>query len=196
MSKDIKRFFFDLETTGVRYTANAIYQIAILVEINGEVVQEIDWKMKPFEGAVIEDKALEVGGVTLDQINAYPPPNEVFGKLMALLNKYVDRFDKTDKFHLVGFNNRYFDDRFLRAWFERQGDPYFGSQFWADSLDVMVLASQHLMYERARMKNFKLKTVAETLGVEVDETKLHGGPYDVQITREAYNIITNSDLLG
>ena len=193
---DIKRFFFDLETTGVRYTENAIHQIAILVEINGEVVQEVDWRMRPFEGAVIEDKALEVGGVTREGIVQYPPDKDVYGKLIGLLSKYVDKYDKADKFHLVGFNNSYFDDRFLRAWFERRDDAYFGSWFWADSLDVKVLASQHLFYERARMRNFKLATVAETLGVKVEEDKLHDGLYDVKITREAYNIITNSDLLG
>ena len=194
--RDIKRFFFDVETTGVRYTVNAIHQIAILVEINGEVVQEIDWKMRPFEGAIIEDKALEVGGVTREIIDQYPPGKDIYGKLIALLSKYIDKYDKTDKFYLAGFNNRYFDDRFLRAWFERMDDAYFGSWFWADSLDVMVLASQHLMYQRARMKNFKLATVAETLGVKVEEDKLHDGLYDVKITREAYNKITNSDLLG
>lgn len=193
---DTKRFFFDLETTGVDHNKNAIHQIAILVEINGEVVQQVDWKMRPFEGAVITDKALEVGGVTRDQIDAYPPDKEIYGKLIALLTKYVDRYDKTDKFHLCGYNNRYFDDRFLRSWLERRGDAFFGAWFWADSLDVMVLASEHLKHQRHRMKNFKLGTVAETLGVQVDADNLHDGLYDVKITREAYNKITNSDILG
>ena len=196
MSRSIKRFYFDVETTGVKYTENAIHQIALIIEVDGVEVAVKDWRVRPFEGAVIEDEALKVGGVTREQIAEYPAPNKVFSELINLLSFHVDRYDKLDKLHLVGFNNRYFDDRFLRAWFEHEGNNYFGAWFWADSLDVMVLASQHLMYQRWSMKNFKLSTVAETLGVEVDPDRLHEGLYDVSITKEAYNKITNSDLLG
>lgn len=194
--RSLKRFYFDVETTGVKYTENAIHQIAIIIEIDGVEVATKDWKVRPFEGAIIEDKALEVGGVTREQIAKYPSQAKVFLDLINLLGSHIDRYDKLDKFHLVGFNNRYFDDRFLRAWFERENDFYFGAWFWSDSLDVMVLASQHLAHQRWSMKNFKLSTVAETLGVKVDADRLHDGLYDVQITKEAYIKITNSDLLG
>jgi DNA polymerase-3 subunit epsilon len=192
----MKRFFFDLETTGVDWAKNAIHQIAIIIEINGKVVNTIDWRLKPFDGARIDDKALEVGNVTREFLDEQDDQGKVFKRLLRELGKHVDRFDRQEKFHLCGFNNRYFDDRFLRAWFERNDDLYFGAWFWPDSLDVMVLASQHLAHQRKHMKNFKLATVAETLGVKVDATKLHDGLYDVTITREAYNKITNADLLG
>jgi len=191
-----KRLFFDLETTGVVWSRNAIHQLAALIEIDGEVVEKINWNMAPFEGAKIEEAALKVGGVTLKQVEAYPDQLEQFKAFKLTLTKYVDKFDKKDKFHLVGYNNCYFDDRFLRAWFERNGDEYFGSWFWADSLDVMVLASQHLYYQRPKMINFKLGTVAQTLGIQVLESKLHDGLYDVELTRAVYNKITNADLLG
>ena len=193
--RNTTKFFYDLETTGLDSHKNAIHQIAIIVEVNGKIVESLDWKIRPFEGAKLDPIALKVGNVVEAQIMSYPDSTEVFKRLKSMLSKYVDKYDKTDKMHLVGFNNRYFDDRFLRAWFEREGDSYFGAWFWADSLDVMVLASQRLIHERHRMKNFKLMTVAETLGVEVEEAKLHDGVYDVAITREAYNKIAGYDLL-
>ena len=198
---DIKKFFFDVETTGLSWRRCAIHQIAIIIEINGKVEDKLDWKVRPFEGAEIQPKALEVGDVTEKQIQGYPEDTEVYHNLLDLLGDYVDKFNKMDKFHLCGYNNRYFDDRFLRAWFERMNDFYFGSWFWADSLDVMVLASQHLIKERHKMKNFKLGTVAEYLGVEVQSDRLHDGLYDVEITRDIYNIIDGystfkDDLLG
>ena len=45
------------------------------------------------------------------------------------------------------------------------------------------------------MKNFKLGTVAETLGVKVDESKLHDGLYDVELTKAIYDKITGFDLM-
>lgn len=186
----IKRFFFDLETTGVDYNKNAIHQIAMILDIDGVIVERLDWRMKPFKGAVVEPEALAVGGVTLEQVMAYPEATAVYKDLLKVLGKYADKFNKRDKFHLCGFNNRYFDDRFLRAWFEREGDQYFGSWFWADSLDVMVLASQALLDQRHNMINFKLSTVAETVGLTVKEESLHDGLYDVELTRQAYYLIT------
>ena len=194
--RDIKRFYFDVETTGVNAFKNAIHQIAFIIEINGEIVAKEDWRIKPFPKAIIEDEALAVSGVNREQINGYRDHEQGLKDLKTLMANHVDKFNKTDKMHLVGFNNRYFDDRFLRNWFEICGDDYFGSWFWADSLDVMVLASQKLLSRRWSMKNFKLMTVAQEFGIGVDEDLAHDGLYDVGVTREIYIKITGSDLLS
>jgi DNA polymerase-3 subunit epsilon len=190
----IKKFFYDLETTGLSPQKSAIHQIAFIIEIDGVVKERKSWHMKPFEGASISSKALEVGGVDLNDVMKYTDHEKIRADLMKTLAKYVSKFDKRDKFHLAGYNNRYFDDRFLRAWFERSEDPYFGSWFWADSLDVMVLASSHLVRHRHRMENFKLATVAEYMGIEVKDGLLHDARYDVDLTRDLYNKITLFDL--
>jgi DNA polymerase-3 subunit epsilon len=189
-----KKFFFDVETTGLDPKQNAIHQLAVILEIDGEVKEKIDWKIRPFRGAKIDEKALKVSGVDKEALSIYPSQKDVFAELLVLLASYVDPYDPKDKFHLVGYNNRYFDDRFLRAWFELNRNTYFGSWFWADSLDVMVLASQYLYWERSKMPNFKLGTVAQFLGIKVLESNLHDGLYDVEITREIYNKITGADL--
>lgn len=179
----MKRFFYDLETTGLYPGKHGIHQIAGLIEIDGEVVEGFNFKVKPNPLAEISPDALDASNVTVDQINSYEDMLSVFIKLKSILSKYVDPFNKQDKFFLVGFNNRKFDDDFLRGFFLQNGDNYFGSWFWSDSHDILVLASYFLRNKRTKMENFKLKTVAKYIGLEVDETKLHDAMYDIYLTR-------------
>ena len=112
-----KLLFFDLETTGTNFWQHGIHQISGCIEIDGEVKESFNFKVAPNPSAKIEQAALEIGNVTVEQIQAYRPMNEVFAEFGWMLSKYVDKFDKADKFYLVGFNNASFDNQFLRAWF-------------------------------------------------------------------------------
>ena len=182
----MKLLFFDIETTGVKFWKNGIHQISGQIIIDEFYQESFDFKVCPVEGCIFEKEALEVGNVTIEQIKAYPPMKEVYLQIIEMLSKYVDKFDKKDKFFLVGYNNASFDNQFLRAWFVQNGDKYFGSWFWSSSIDIMVLASQKLMNERPEMENFQLKTVAKQLGIEIDESKLHDASYDIELTKDIY----------
>lgn len=114
----------------------------------------------------------------------------VYKQFVDMLSKYVDRYNKQDKFFLAGYNNAHFDNQFLRSWFIQNGDKYFGSWFWSNSIDVMVLATPFLAEKRSQMENFKQGTVAKTLGIEVDDTKLHDALYDIQICKAIYDIVS------
>lgn len=186
----MKLFFFDLETTGLNPAKHGIHQISGEIVIDGVTKETFNFKVQPNPKALIDSTALEVGNVTLQQILDYPPMQEVFDKLQALLGKYVNKFDKTDKYFLVGYNNASFDNDFLRGFWLQNNDKYFGSWFWSNSIDVMVLAAQHLAVKRSEMQNFKLVTVAKQLGIEVEEEKLHDAHYDVYLTRKIYDIVT------
>jgi DNA polymerase-3 subunit epsilon len=185
----MKLFLFDIETTGVKYWKNGIYQISGMIIIDDEIKEEFNFKVQPYKDAIIEDEALKVGNVTKEQIQNYKPFREVYNELTLMLSKYVDRFDKKDKFFLVGYNNASFDNQFLRAFFTQNNDNYFGSYFWANSIDVMVLASNKLKNEREKLENFQLKTVAKYLGIEIDETRLHDANYDILLTYRIYKIV-------
>ena len=185
----MKYLFFDLETTGVKFWRHGIHQLAGIVEIDGEVKEEFDFKIRPYEKAIIEQDALDIGGVTKQQILNYMPCRQGKIEFTKMLSKYVDRFDPKDKFFLVGYNNAGFDDKFLRVFFELNEDKYFGSWFWAGTLDVMVLASNYLKEERHLMQDFKLGTVAKHLGLDFDPEQAHDGIYDVKATRQIYQII-------
>ncbi len=189
----MKLFFFDLETTGVNPGKNGIHQISGEIMIDGETKEKFDFKVQPNPKCVIEQEALDVAGVTKEQILAYPPMREVYSQLTSMLAKYVDKFDKKDKFFLVGYNNASFDNQFLRGFFLQNGDNYFGSWFWSNSLDVMVLASQYLIDKRIGMENFKLATVAKEIGLQVSDDHLHNAEYDIFLTRTIYEYITKTN---
>lgn len=182
----MKIFYFDLETTGTNPGKNGIHQISGMIEIDGKVMEEFDFHVKPNPRAIIEDAALAVAGVTKEQIMSYPEMGVVYNQLVTMLSKYVDKYDKNDKFFLCGYNNAAFDNQFLRGFFLQNGDMYFGSWFWSNSIDVMVLSTVYLLTKRAAMENFKLSTVAATIGIDVKEDELHNAMYDIYLTRGIY----------
>ena len=185
----MKLLFFDLETTGTNPGKNGIHQISGSIVIDGKHIQDFDFYVQPNPKAVIEDAALQVAGVTREQILDYPPMGQVYQEFVAMLAKYVNKYDKYDKFFLVGYNNAAFDNQFLRGFFLQNGDVYFGSWFWPNSIDVMVLASAYLVERRAEMENFKLSTVAKFLGVSVSDDSLHNALYDIELTRAVYDLV-------
>lgn len=175
-----KLLFFDLETTGVKFWRNGIHQIGGIVDIDGHEAERFDIRLAPNPAATIEQEALDVAGVTLEQVQSYQPMN---------------KFDKRDKMYLVGYNNAGFDNSFLRALFQQCGDKYFGSWFYPNCMDVYVMVTPFLMGVRNDMENFKLMTVARTMGIEINEDKLHDATYDIELTRDIfYKIINKMDV--
>ena len=185
----MKLLFFDLETTGTLVNKHGIHQLSGAVVIDGEIKEKFNLHVLPNPNALIEPVALEVADVTEEQIKAYPPMGEIYNKFVGMLSKYVDRYNKKDKFFLVGYNNASFDNQFLRAWFIQNGDKFFGSWFWSNCIDVMVMATPYLADRRAEMDNFRQGTVAKTLGIGVDDTKLHDALYDIEVCKAIYDIV-------
>jgi DNA polymerase III subunit epsilon len=191
----MKILFFDLETTGLKPEKNGIHQISGIIEIDSETKETFNFKVQPNSKSIIEPEALKVANVTIEQIMAYTPMLEIHKQFTDLLGKYCDKFDKNDKFYLCGYNNASFDNNFLRGFFLQNGDNYFGSWFWNNSIDVMVLATYFLMPKRHEMLDFRLKTVAKTLEIEVEESKLHDAFYDIQLTKQIYDKIQKITIL-
>lgn len=186
-----KLFIYDLETTGTRFWKNGIHQLSGMIRIDGEVKEKFNFKVRPYERALIEPEALAIAKVTKEQIMSYDPMAKVKAELTDIIDLYVSKYDRADKFHLMGYNNRGFDDPFLRAFWTQCNDKYFGSYFWSDSIDVMVLASNALKDHRATMQNFKLETVAKTLGIDFSSEEAHDALYDVEKTYEIYQKLSH-----
>ncbi len=181
-----KILFFDVETTGVDAKINCVHQIAGIIVINGEEKERFNFNVRPHKDALVDPSALSVSNVTKEQIMQYEDIPTVHNKFVSILKKYVDKFNRSDKFFLAGYNNASFDNQFLRRFFNDSYDNYFGSYFWPNSLDVYVLATLFTMDNRAFMKDFKLHTVAKFFGEEIKEDKLHDALYDIEITRNIY----------
>lgn len=188
-----KIFYYDLETTGLDERKHGVHQISGMLEIDGVIAERFDYRVQPHPKAQLDEVALAIGHVTAEIVKAYTPMGNVHAHLVAALAKYVDKYDTKDKIYPCGFNSAGFDNRFLRAWFKQNGDPFFGSWFYGEELDVRVLAAQYLMKRRHGMPDFKLMSVARELSIEVDESKLHDALYDVELTRDIYRIIAGLD---
>lgn len=184
-----KILVIDAETTGVLYYRHSIHQLAGMVVIDDVVVEKFSFNILPHEKSEITDKALEIAGVTREQVMAYPHRTTQFNAFIALLNRYIDPYNPHDKFFILGFNNSWFDNEFIRNMFVLENDGSFGVYFFQNTLDAMILATQYLMPVRHTMPSFKLKRVALYLGIKVDESKLHDAIYDCELTWEIYKIV-------
>lgn len=181
----MKVCYIDAETTGLDCKDNGMVQLAgSICELGGEELISFNYDIKTFPDDKIDQKALEVTGLTEEIISLYPSPTVIYGKFISLLGKFVDRYDRTDKLFFIGYNAR-FDYDFCRAWFEKCGDSYFGSWFFFPPIDVMNLAIVRLMHQRKSLKNFKLGTVTEHFNLKV-EGQLHDADVDIKLTRMLY----------
>lgn len=188
----MKLLIYDLETTGLDKIKHGIHQISykIFTKSNDgyKYTEIIDIKMRPAIEKEFDPKAMI--SVTKEEIlQRELSEKEGFKQFMNVVDSFIDKYSRTDKFHLVGFNNRKFDDDFLRQWFSENDSKYYGSYFWSDSIDLSAIASMLLRDQRKEMENFKLATVCKNLGIPVNETRLHDSKYDLELTIQLYNIV-------
>lgn len=185
-----KIIFIDTETTGTDTNKNGLIQIAGIVyetiNTRGELkeLERFDYRLKPFESDLIEPAALQVNNTTPEQLAEYPEPKVIYTLFYALLSKYINPYDRQDKAFFIGYNAR-FDYDFLRKFFEKNGNKYFGSFFYFPAIDVMNLAATYLMNERRELANFKLETVSKHIGIEA-AGDLHDAMTDIILTKDLY----------
>lgn len=186
-----KNIYIDLETGGLNSYINPVLQIAGLIEVGDEVKERFNFKCKPMEGQPMHPKALEVIGYTQEQIlegSEFESPELVFKKFKKILESYVDKFDKSDKFYFYGYNTT-FDEQFLRKFWSNNGDTYYGSLFHFPSMDVAMFASEHLKDVRHHMKSFKLVDVAERILGDIDTSDAHDAMWDIETTYKVMKTI-------
>ena len=186
-----KIFYIDVETTGVDSSKHAMVQFSGIIEIDGQEKERVDILTSPFPGDLVSKEALEVIGKTIDQLREYPDAKESYRQLLDVTGKYVDKFNRADKFYFIGYNSR-FDEDFVRAWFRKCNDNYFGSWFYWPTIDVSNLAAIHFMQNGGRPDSFKLMSVAAALGIEVDEDLAHDAMYDIIITKKIFETLTHN----
>lgn len=187
----MKLFFFDLETTGTDPQKHGIHQLSGEIVIDGVTKEQFNFKVRPRPSALIVQKAMEVCGVTFDQINQYPDQFAVKDQVVKMVLKYIDPNDEADRFIFVGYNCQKFDLDMFFQWFHLMGArDFYLANFYNISLDVMILSMHYLAERRHELPNFQQGTVAKFLGIPIDPSKLHEGAYDVVILRKIYDIVS------
>ena len=175
-----KLFWCDCESTGFDPKINDIIQLAYIIEIDGKIEVEGEFKVQPFDYSTIEKSALEVNQITVEQLKTFTAPRTVHSSLISILDKFVNKYNKEDKFIPAGYNVK-FDMGMLENFFEKSNHKYFGSYFFRHSLDPMHFLSFLEYKGLIELENFKLVTVCKHFGIEFDE---HNALADVKATRE------------
>lgn len=180
----IKEIWLDCECGGLVVGKNPLIQVAGDIVIDGRVRNTFDIKMNA-GGLELEKEALEVIKKTPEEIALYQSPAEAFKQFKSLLKRYVNPYNKKDKFEWYGYNPR-FDVDFVRDWFEKNNDKYFGSWFWMPVYDVWQMAVHAMREHRSDFENTKLWTMAKLYGVDVDQYVAHDAASDSAVCRALY----------
>ncbi len=181
----MKLIWLDSETTGLSAFRNGVIQIAGMVYVNGCIKETFNLKVAPFPTDQIDETALKVVGVTHAEILAYTPPLAAYKEFVKMLGRYIDKFNKHDKFILCGYNIA-FDADMLRMWFKKNGDNYFYSYVYGGKLDVSSIVMSHCEQNEIYLPNHKLETVAHHFGVSI---KAHDALEDIKATKAIYDAI-------
>lgn len=185
-----KFLFVDTETTGLVSDFHGIHQIAGMLIIDRKVEWEFDFKFRPLPIEMVDEKALEVSGLTYSDISSRERDSaSVYEEFNSTMTKYINKYDKQDKAIIAGYNC-HFDAGFLNDWYKKHGNKYFFGLFHGGAyLDGLGLAVQAEIKKGRRLflPDRKLGTVAKALGVELDGA--HDALNDIRATRKVINIL-------
>jgi DNA polymerase-3 subunit epsilon len=197
-----KKILLDTETTGVNLLKNDVWQVAGYVIIDDKIVDKFNIKFQPRKGTEFSKGALEKTKMSPEDFEKFQPNKDGIEEFLKILNKYVNKFDKKDKFHLVAYN-AHFDAQFLRKWFEQYKNrlkSYYGSYFWSNNIDIMTLASEALFSIRDKMQNFQLATVHNVLAQiglfeAADYENAHDAFFDIGIEYDIYKLFCFNNIV-
>jgi DNA polymerase III epsilon subunit-like protein len=174
--------WMDTETTGTLPWKHDIVKLACLVEEEHTVLDGLSLSMAPIAWDAIDPKALQVNRLTMDDLRGFPSAAESIAELIEFMSKYVDRYDRNDKFVLAGYNIG-FDSDFLRSTFRKVGEGYFGSWFAWPTIDVAHHVALAYL-QGLRLPDFKLSTICAHYDIAIDA---HTATGDVMAARQLYH---------
>lgn len=178
-----KIIFIDTETGGVNTEKSALIQLSGIIEVDGTEKEKFNFYIKPFENSEVNEKALEVQGRTLEELGTekYIDESIIYKKFLEILDKYIDKYDKNDKFIVAGYNVK-FDIDILKALFERNNNKFLFSYFNSSMLDPLY--SVRLLQVAGMLpvlENNKLETWCKYFNIEL---KAHDSLQDITATKK------------
>ena len=192
-----KILWVDTETTGLSAKDNGLTEVACIVEIDGVIKDKLLVKINPFtysKNVAVEDEALKLTNKSTDILKTYGDSLDEFSSFIQLLDKYIDKFDKNDKFQVAGYNVS-FDIEFIRAWFKDNNNSYYGSYFTYKDIDVFAMVKHFKLLKLiGATDNDQLKTICEFFAIPL---QAHNALDDIVATKELYKqlvdryVITN-----
>lgn len=180
----MKILWIDTETTGLNKEKCDIVQVAGIVVIDGKEQERFDLYCQPINYENIEPVAFEHNGLSIETLKTFPMPQELYTNFIKILDKYVDRYDRDDKFYLAGHNVQ-FDLEFIRNFFIKMGNNYFGSYFYYHTIDLLALVTILHAAGLFNLSKFKLGDIARYLEIPISG-ELHHAEADIDLTRKCF----------
>lgn len=181
----MKIFYFDVETTGLDAKDNDIITIAYMIEIDGDIKLTKYLKLQPFNYENISTKALEVNGITLEELKTFIKPEDAYHELIVDMSMFCDKYNRNDKYTPAGYNAR-FDIDFLSHFFKKNNDQYLGSFFNWKTVDPLSILYFNHFKEEINLVNYKLETVCKHYGIEIEA---HDALSDIKATHSLIEIL-------
>lgn len=188
-----KVFYFDVETTGLDPVKHDIIQLAGYIEIDGEIKEEFNFKYRPLDFDTINPGALEINGVTIEQLKEYPHADATRTQLVTIFNKYIDKFNKEDKFIVAGYNVQ-FDISFLSSFFKKCGDNFLFSYLDGRAILDPYPVLQFLKANKIiNIPTLKLTDVCKHFGIGF--VNAHDALADIEATKKLSEFIISEFLI-
>jgi DNA polymerase III alpha subunit (gram-positive type) len=172
-----KVLWFDTETTGLNPVKNDIVQIAGIIEVDGEVVEKFNIKCQPTSYDDVQPRALEVHGMTIDQIKQFQTAQEGWCHFITIIKKY-----KGVKLIPAGHNIP-FDIKFLAQWFIKNGSKMNIYDYLSKEVIDTLLIAKSIPKHVLKTENHKLVTLAAHFDIPIDA---HDALSDIEATKEVY----------
>ncbi len=160
-------------------------QLAGLVDIDGEIKEEVNLLFKPDPDKKINPEALAVNKRTEEELSLFPDPKIGICTLKNIFEKYTNRFDSSDKFVPAGFNIN-FDLDFIRETWRTAlpQDRYgVGCFFFNAPIDVRTYLGRLVANHGLRLPNYKLVTACCHFDIPMG-SGAHDALNDIRATRE------------
>lgn len=193
----MKTFYFDVETCGLDCKATGMTQLAAILVIDGQEVDKISLDINTYSynrEVEVSEEALNITNKTEEMIKSYPSSKEQFNKLIKFLDKYINKYDKSDKLTPVGYNSQ-FDMGFLIEWFKDNDHKFFGSYFIYKDVDVFALIKHLAFLGYIDSDSHKLGTMCDYFGVSLGDDA-HDAIADIRATRELYQLLVDKYIKG
>lgn len=170
--------FTDCETTGVDSERCAVVEIA-LTPYDGVNIHETKvFRMRPHEGAKIDQNAMKIHGYTTEEVMTWEDPRIQLNNLI----EWVDSFEKKFK---IGGHNTPFDKRFMFRFFTRFGKyTEWVSRFRSDYVCTQQMSRELELKKKKISKSDKLIDLCEAFDIKLE--KAHSAYHDIEATVKLY----------
>jgi DNA polymerase III epsilon subunit-like protein len=171
--------FFDFETGGIDHKRNPILQAAWILELNGEVIAEKCFDVKPGNDDEFNLGALAVNNFTIERMQKGKELSYVLCAMVQDLKSAVKGSDKT----ILCGHNVHFDINFLVVAADKTRENIRNYVDLSNSLCTCAIA-RFLSYRKLiHVRNHKLVTLAEHFQIPINA---HDALGDVKATREVF----------